>query len=251
MTPITRRHKSHCIRTAATLTGLLATVFLVTAGGATSSPQMRNGIPGCAPQCLQRHLSVPGNLPSGKYKTKYFFAGQMMLSFASSWASGEDSTGEFNAWAKRNPDSRVIFWEDAYATRPGSLQRIGPPRRTAASLLAWLQSNPNLTVSKPTTGKIGTIRARVVDIGVADGAVNDDPGCPAKACANFLGYPQWGEPYGIAGKSVSRFYFADVLYGGQRHLFVAVIEATGRSQLEAFLPDAEKLFASVRVPASA
>ena len=86
-----------------------------------------------------------------------------------------------------------------YATEPGSLQRLGSPRRTAASLLAWLQANPNLTVSKPTTGRIGTVRARVVDIGVADGAVNDDPGCPAKACANFLGYPQWGEPYGIAG----------------------------------------------------
>ena len=113
-----------------------------------------------------------------------------------------------------------------------------------------LRSNPNLRVSKPTIGKIGTLRASVVDIGVADGAVNDDPTCPAKACANFLGYPQWGEPYGIAGKSVSRFYLADVRYGGKRHLFVAVIEATGASQLKAFLPEARKLIASVRVPAS-
>ena len=54
---------------------------------------------------------------------------------------------------ERNPDSRVGFWEDAYATKPGSLQRVGSARRTAASLLAWLRSNPNLTVSKPTTGK--------------------------------------------------------------------------------------------------
>jgi hypothetical protein len=174
----------------------------------------------------------------------------MTLSFAKGWESGEDSTGEFNAWAKRNPDSRIVIWEDVYATKPGSLQRVGTPRRTAASLLAWLQSNPNLTVSKPATGKIGTIRASVVDIGVATDAVNDDPTCPAKACANFLGYPQWGEPYGIAGKWVSRFYFADVRYGGQRHLFVAVVEVAGVSQLKAFLPAAAKLLASVRVPAS-
>ena len=106
-------------------------------------------------------------------------------------------------------------------------------------------------MSKPTTGKIGTLRASVVDIGVADDAVNDDPTCPAKACANFLGYPQWGEPYGIAGKWISRFYFADVRYGGQRHLFVAVVEVAGVSQLKAFLPAVRKLFASVRVPASA
>ena len=224
--------------------------FLGAASGATPSPQATNGVPGCAPQCLPPHLSVPGNLPTSKYTTEYFFGGQMTLLFAKGWESGEDSTGEFNAWAKRNPDSRVVFWEDAYATKPGSLQRVGSARRTAASLLAWLRSNPNLTVSKPTTGKIGTLRASVVDIGVADGAVNDDPTCPAKSCANFLGYPQWGEPYGIAGKSVSRFYLADVRYGGKRHLFVAVIEATGASQLKAFLPEARKLIASVPVPAS-
>ena len=99
--------------------------FLVAAGGAASSPQMRNGIPGCAPQCLPRHLSAPGDLPTGKYKTAYFFAGQMTLSFAKGWESGEDSTGEFNAWAKRNPDSRVVFWEDAYATMPGSCSASG------------------------------------------------------------------------------------------------------------------------------
>ena len=136
------------------------------------------------------------------------------------------------------------------AVDPGYWGRVGPLRPTTASLLAWLQQNPNLTVSKPRGGKIGTIRARVVDIGVSDGAVNDDPGCPAKACASFLLFPQWGEPYGIAGKSISRFYFSDVRYGGKRHLFVAVIEVTGRAELNAFLPSARKLIVSVRVPAS-
>ena len=160
-----------------------------------------------------------------------------------------DSTGEFAAYARKNPDSRVVFWEDVYTTKPGSLQRVGPPRRTAASLLAWLQGNPNLTVSRPTSGRIGAIRARVVDVGVADDAVNDDPGCPAKPCANFLGYPQWGETYGIAGKWISRFYMADVRYGGKQHLFVAVLEVAGPAQLRAFLPEARKVIASVRVPA--
>ena len=89
-----------------------------------------------------------------------------------------------------------------------------------------------------------------MDVGVADDAVNDDPGCPAKACANFLGYPQWGEPYGIAGKWISRFYLADVRYGGKQHLFVAVFEVAGPAQLRAFLPEAKKVIASVRVPAS-
>jgi hypothetical protein len=121
--------------------------------------------------------------------------------------------------------------------------------RTSAGLAGWLQKNPNLAVSNPTTGKIGKIRARIVDVGVSANAVNDDPGCPAKACVNFLRFPQWEEPYGIAGKSVTRFYLSDVHYGGVRHLFVAV-EAVGRAQLNAFLPAAKKLIAAVRVPAS-
>ena len=177
----------------------------------------------------------------------------MTLSFAKGWLSGEDSTGEFWASPKSNQKARVVFWEDVYAAKPsipGYWRRVGPLRPTSASLLTWLQKNPNLTVSKPRSGKIGTLHARVVDIGVSDGAVNDDPGCPAKACANFLLFPQWGEPYGIAGKSISRFYFSDVRYGGQRHLFVAVIEVPGRTELNAFAPSARKLIASVRVPAS-
>jgi len=243
------------MRLRASLAAVVALVLVVvvapgaTGKGAGGIPQATSNIPGCAPQCLPPGGTVPGSLTTGTYQTQYFFDKQMKLSFARGWFSEEDSTGEFAAYAKKNPDSRVVFWEDVYTTKPGSLQRVGPARRTAASLLSWLQRNPNLTVSKPTTGRIGAIRARIVDIGVADNAVNDDPTCPAKACANFLGYPQWDEPYGIAGKSISRFYLADVRYGGKQHLFVAVIETTGTAQLRAFLPGAKKVIASVRVPA--
>jgi len=247
--------RSYVAVLAAVAVAFLFAAASLAAGNRSSAGDSLNAspIPGCAPQCLPPNSTVPANLAAGKYQTKYFFAGKMRLSFAHAWYSNEDSTGEFNAYSRLNPQSRVIFWEDVYAVKsatPGSWERVGPLRRTAAGLLTWLQGNPNLTVSKTTAGKIGTIRARVVDIGVANGAVNDDPGCPAKACANFLGYPQWGEPYGIAGKAVSRFYFADVRYGGRQHLFVAVAEALGKAQLRAFLPEATKIFASVRVPAT-
>ena len=233
--------------------GMAALACLMTATVANSGDSRTTKIPGCAPQCLPPHLIEPGKLPAGKYQTRYFFAGEMTLSFAKGWFSGEDSTGEFWASPKNNQKARMVFWEDVYAVRssiPGYPHRVGPPRPTSASLLALLQKNPNLTVSKPRSGKIGTIPARVVDIGVSEGAVNDDPGCPAKPCANFLLFPQWGEAYGIAGKWISRFYFSDVRYGGQRHLFVAVIEVPGRTELDAFLPTARKLIATVRVPAS-
>ena len=234
------------------MTGIV--LFFVAAGNALSSSQTSRGIPGCAPQCLTPALTRPGDLPAGKYTTKFFFAHQLTLSFPKGWTSDEDSTGEFAAGPKRNPDSRVIFWEDVYAvtlSKPiGSWRRVGPLRRTSASLIAWLQKNDNLTITNPVTGKIGAIRARVVDVSVSDQAVNDDPGCPAAACANFLHFPQWGEPYGIAGKAVTRLYLSDVRYGGQRHLFVVAVEAVGRAELTAFLPSAKRLIATVRVPVS-
>ena len=237
--------------------GVLATaaaVLVATAAFASPGNASTTTIPGCAPQCLPPNLTQPGFLAAGKYQTRFFFGGQMTLSFAKEWYSGEDSTGEFWASPKTNSHVRVIFWEDVYATKasvPGDWQRVGSLRRTSASLLAWLRKNPNLTVSKPTSGKIGAIRARMVDIGVSAGAVNDDPGCPAKACANFLHFPQWGEPYGIAGKAMTRFYFADVRYGGRSHLFVAAVETVSAAQLKAFLPTARKVIGSVRVPATA
>ena len=235
------------------IAGTLALAYFGAATVANSDDSGATKIPGCAPQCLPRAFTEPGSLPTGKYQTTNFFAGEMTLLFTKGWLSGEDSTGEFWASPRNNQKARVIFWEDIYAAKasnPGSWGRIGPLRPTGAALLALLQKNPNLVVSMPKRGKVGTLPARVVDIGVSDGAVNDDPGCPAKACANFLLYPQWGEPYGIAGKWISRFYFSDVRYGGKRHLFVAVIEVPGRTELAAFAPTAGRLIATVRVPAS-
>ena len=230
-----------------------ATVFRADSARATGSSATE--IPGCAPQCLQPALTRPGNLPGGKYKTVNFFGGQMTLSFPKGWFSGEDSTGEFSAWARSKPDAKLLFWEDVYALRParplGTWKRVGPLRRTSASLLSWLQANPNLKVSTPAAGRIGNIPARVVDVRVSKQAMNDDPGCPEKACANFVQFPQWDGPYGIAGtKAVTRMYLADIRYGGARHQFVVAVEALSTAELNAFLPTARKLIASVRVPAT-
>ena len=121
---------------------------------------------------------------------------------------------------------------------------------TTDGVVGWLRANPNLSVTAPREGTIGSdLPATVVDVSVAGKAENDDPGCPAKPCANFLGFPQWGEPYGIAGGGVTRFYFSDVEYGGQTHLFVAAVEGLDKAQLDAGLPAAERLIESAKVPA--
>ena len=112
------------------IVGTAALVCLGTATVANSDDSGTTKIPGCAPQCLPPHLIEPGNLPAGKYQTRYFFAGEMTLLFAKGWFSGEDSTGEFWASPKSNQKARVIFWEDVYAVKP-SIPGYWRPRRPA------------------------------------------------------------------------------------------------------------------------
>jgi hypothetical protein len=208
-------------------------------------------IRGCAPQCLPRNITEPGKVPKGMYKTKYFFAGQMNVVFDNGWAVGEDSTGEFSSATTKNPDLRVIFWEDVFPTRhKQALTRVTGVPGTVDGVVGWMGANPNLSVTAPSEGTIGSdLPATVVDVSVARKADNDDPGCPAKPCANFLGFPQWGETYGIAGRGVTRFYLSDVKYGGKTHLFVAAVEGVDKAQLDAGLPAAQRLIETAKVPA--
>ena len=175
----------------------------------------------------------------------------MTVVFDRGWSVGEDSTGEFASAENRTPDLRVIFWEDVFPTRhKQGLTRLNGVPGTADGVVGWLRANPNLSVSSPSKGTIGSeLPATVVDVSVAKKADNDDPGCPAKPCANFLGFPQWGEPYGIAGGGVTRFYFSDVKYGGKAHLFVAAVEGIDEAKLDAGLPAAERVIESAKVPA--
>lgn len=215
------------------------------------APTATATVQGCAPQCLPPNITFPGNVPKGTYKTEYFFAGQMTVVFDKGWAVSEDSTGEFASAANKNPDFKVIFGQDLHPTRhKQGLRRVNGVPLTTDGVVGWLRANPNLSVTAPRKGTIGSdLPATVVDVSVAGKAVNDDPGCPAKPCANFLGFPQWGEPYGIAGGGVTRFYFSDVKYGGKSHLLVAAVEGVDKAQLDAGLPTAERLIESAKVPA--
>ena len=89
----------------------------------------------------------------------------------------------------------------------------------------------------------------MVDFAISDRAANEDPGCPVRVCIEPFAFPQWDGPYGIGGTDTRRLYLAEVEYGGRKHLFVAVVEGSRRDDLDAFLPAAERLIASVRVPA--
>jgi hypothetical protein len=116
-------------------------------------------------------------------------------------------------------------------------------------LLHWLRSDPGLVVSAPIESTIGAIPATAVDLAISRAAVNDDPGCPAAVCHNFLGFPRWGGPFGIAGDDPYRLWVADVSYSGTDHVLVAALESRDANHFARFLPAAEKVMATATFPA--
>ena len=210
------------------------------------------GIPGCAPECLSGG-SDPGSLPAGPHRTSHFFNGQLTVTFTGRWESHEDQPVEFSVAPEGSWDlHRVLFWSDLVPVGKDRKRAAGVPS-TAPKLVAWLRSRPNLRVSEPRSGTIGTdaLPAQVVDIAVSGKAVNEASDCPARACADFLTWPNSGDNvYGIAEPAVLRLYLSDVGYGGRTHLFAIGIEGRDQADLKAFLPDAEKLIAGADAPVS-
>lgn len=230
----------------------------VTASPTSSPTGTAEELKGCIPACAPGNSIVPGDLPEGDYQTEWFFGGEMGLTFDPGWTSAEDSTGEFQASSPDAPDVDILFWEDVYPVGPPAgaktwvypfddSERIKGVPLTVAGLLGWMESSPQLDVSGPTHGTIGTLPATVVDVGIADDAVNDDPeNCPVRACVNFLGFPQWDGVWGLAYPA--RFYLSDVSYGGRDHLFVVAIYPRKSADTKA-LERADRLISTVRVPA--
>jgi hypothetical protein len=222
-----------------------------TSGKGTGATALGTPVPdpieGCVPRCNTPGIVAPGPVPEGLYETQWFFGGEMVVSLDEPWMIQEDSTGEFALSPRAFPSDSVLFWEDVYPVK-NDRQVTGVPM-TAQGLLKWMQNDPRLVVSDEHKGRIGDLPATVVDVSVAEGARNDDPGCPTPVCVLFLGFPQWDGSFGITDQQTPRLYLSNVTYGGEQHLSVAVIYADLAADTDVFRPRGEDLIATVQVPA--
>ena len=159
----------------------------------------------------------------------------------------EDSTGEFSLGRSRT----LIFGSCSGSTSTRSWKESGskgfPTLRPTCS--DGYGRDPGLDVSKRIKTTIGTMPATAVDVAISKAAVNDDPGYPAAVCHNFLGFPQWGEAFGIAGDDPCRLWFADISYSGTAHVLVAALESRDPDHFARFLPAAEEVMATATFPA--
>ena len=233
-----------------TVSSQASTSATASPGGLEPRPELPPLVNGEAAACLP--LCATGGindreLPAAAYQTQWFFNGAMTIDLDTPWALSEDSTGEFSLGQVKDPDYRLVFWLDVYPVVKGA--RVEGIPNTATDLLGWVRSDPGLDVSTPIETTIGEMPATAVDVAISPAAVNDDPGCPAAVCHNFLGFPQWGESFGIAGDDPYRLWFADVRYSGTAHVLVAALESRDPSHFARFLPIAEEVMATATFPA--
>jgi len=208
-------------------------------------------IPGCLPGCVTPDLTRPGDLPAGDYTTQHFFGEQLRVTVPAGWTSFEDSTGEFGLRPAASEAAKVLFWLDVYPIVDGTFEKAEGFDGTAASMLAWIEHDPNVEVIKKSAGKIGDLDATVLEFGRSPDAKNVDEGCPAeiRPCVNLLSFPQW-EPefYGVAGPFHVRMYAADATWGGKPHGVYAVIDADDADAFAALAPAATKMIEGARLP---
>jgi hypothetical protein len=145
-------------------------------------------LPGCLPLCLPGMLTRPGPLPTGEYKSKYFFGGQLTVTVPdATWSSGEDSTGELKL---QPPDSgkTLDFWLDIYPIVDGSGEPVVGFDGTASGLLDWIAANPNISVIHRGPGTLGGLKAEIIDYEASPKAKNVDPGYRLfKRCVSIRG----------------------------------------------------------------
>jgi hypothetical protein len=264
---LTRQPDLRVVLVMGLLLGLSLLLLSACGGGGTSGAGASGGgehqqakIRGCVPECLSGGAD-PGRIPPGSYTTQYFFDGHLTVTFRKAWVSHEDQPVEFSAKpeVKQDGEGEVKFWEDIIPVEGKTFDvkhRAKGVPITTAGWLHWLSNNPNLRVSDPKKATIGEddLPAKVVDVGISDEAVNDEPGyapCRKETCQTFLTWPNAGGNYfGLIDSEVIRLYLSDVKYGGKTHLFAIAIYAQDPAGLKAFAPAAEMVIDSVRAPVS-
>jgi hypothetical protein len=242
------------------LMALVALALSACGGGASGGGEHQQAkIRGCVPKCIDGGWD-PGSLPPGSYTTKYFLDGYLTVTFPEPWVSHEDQQDSFIASPQGKWENRdLFFWLDPYPVEGKTFDlkhRAQGVPITTAGWLQWLSNNPNLRVSDPKKATIGKegLPAKVVDVGISDNAVNDDPSyapCRRETCRELLSWPTSAEyGYSLIGEQTVRMYLSDVEYGGKTHLLAVAIDAYSQDNLEAFAPTAERVIDSARAPIS-
>lgn len=202
----------------------------------------------CLPLCASG-LAQAGPFEDGvPYQTKWFFGGYMTITPGRQWSGGEDSTGELSMMPPGD-DYGVHFALDLYPVT--DQVRVTTVPSTADGLVGWLRGHDDYDISDEIPATIGSLPATAIDVWNAPGAPSQYPDCVGEPCSDMFSFEQYHDNGGILGDDIDRIYFADVEYGGTRHVLTALVEGRDRAHLDSLIPAVEELLATVTVPAHA
>jgi hypothetical protein len=158
--------------------------------------------------CEDEETSCLGVLTAGHvYTTKIFEPPITFTPPTSEWVNIADHGGDFGLLSTSSPGDAILFFRDPRVADA----EVGT---TIPDLAASLAANPNFDVTPASSVTVGGLDGVVLDIRLASGAVNDDPGCPVQVCVRiFRGddpnpddpYP-WHWDWGLAGPETDRLY---------------------------------------------
>jgi hypothetical protein len=158
--------------------------------------------------CEDEVTSCLGVLTAGQvYTTKIFEPPITFTVPASEWVNISDRGGSFQLLSTTSLGDAIYFFRDPRAADAD----VGT---AVPDLAAWLAANPNFDVTPARSVTVGGLDGVVLDVRLASGAVNDDPGCPVQVCVRILRgddpdasdpYP-WHWDWGLAGPETDRLY---------------------------------------------
>jgi hypothetical protein len=159
--------------------------------------------------CREEHPCL-GLLPAGSYHTQYFIPGFGFTIGSGKWENLSDEGGFFPIVSMDRPDDAILFFRQPWPTRPDGVRAPGVATKVD-EITAWLTANPALETSEPKTVTIGGLHGTQIDLALAPGTENADPGCPVQVCVNvFIGRAStWEWDWGFAGPERQRLYLLE------------------------------------------
>ena len=195
--------------------------------------------------CEQGHICL-GLLTAGTVYTTSAFQPAITFSVPEAgWENRADEGGIFFLLRIAYPGDSIAFFRNPIASGVGA-SSVGT---SIEELAAWAAANPLLDASPPTPVTIGGLQGLTMDMRVATGAENQDPGCPVQVCVPFLrgkdettpSQPQWKWDWGFAGLETQRLY----LLTSSRGVLAIFVDSYDGTSFDALTTAASAILATV------
>jgi hypothetical protein len=194
--------------------------------------------------CESGHVCL-GVLESGKsYATVDFEAPLTLTMPVGGWENLVDAGGIFQLLPIESPGDAIAFLLEPAAVGAGA----ATAGTSVDQLAAWLTANPLLDVTPAAPVTVGGLDGVRMDVRIAPGAQNQDPGCPVQVCVPFVRGSdptppiEWSWDWGSAGLETQRLY----LVTSNEGVVAIFVDSFDGTSFDALTTAADQILATVK-----